>query len=130
MDIEINGIAYQTHQLNAMKQFHIMRRIAPLLQGFLAAPNPEAFFGAVTEAISKIPEADCDYVMHTCLAAVTRYSGDRWAPVFARQTIVFDDIDLAGLLKLVSTVITENLSGFFRGGVAKLVPAAAATKTA
>lgn len=62
MDLDLNGIRFRTGKLSAFEQFHIMRRLAPLLSGLgqsfaqLPARAPEAA-PTITEPGLVEPEA-------------------------------------------------------------------------
>lgn len=127
MEFEISGNNYRSGKLDAFKQFHVSRRLAPVLSGLaIAANGSEADFSAflqpIAEAVAQMPDADCDYILHTCLGVVQRQQGNAWANIYAQgaKTLMFDDIDLAAMLQIAAKVIQDNLAGFFSAGVAKL----------
>ena len=119
-EFEINGQAYRAARLDAFKQFHIARRLAPLHAGLSkamegGAMGEDAFSPAIAEAVAGMPDADCDYILQSCLAVVQRRQGDRWASIMAvgGRALQFDDIDMGAMLQIAGQVITENLGGFF-----------------
>jgi hypothetical protein len=151
-DVEISGINFRIGKLNAFQQFHIVRRIAPLLSGlgetFARAPappaaegeeappeadesNPELWsaLGPVADALAKMTDADTEYVLKLCLGVCQRQQdGGLWSRVVgpSGQTM-FDDIDLGVMMQLVFAVVQENLSGFFSAGRAAVGGSAGAT---
>lgn len=133
MEFEINGQQYRSGKLSARLQFHVARRLAPVLGGLAAASKNggddfAGFLQPIADAISGMSDADCDYVLDTCLAIVQRQQGSSWANVFVNKAQMFDDIDMGAMLQIASKVITENLGGFFQGSAASLLstPTAAA----
>lgn len=138
---EVGGVGYRIERLDAMKQFHVARRIAPVLPALVAAlpseppPNPEAaaegeapkglpavtdeFFaalGPLTEAVAKMPDEDANFIISTCLGVCLRANkhGTGWSPVMAPNgRLMFQDIELPQMLQLTWAVIEENLGGFF-----------------
>ena len=57
---------------------------------------------------------DSEYVVRTCLAAVTRASGQGWAPVRTKEGVVmFQDMGVQEVLQLSAAVIRGNMSNFF-----------------
>lgn len=106
-ELEIDGQTYQFGKIDARKQFHIVRRLAPAIASLVGmaalpgptpaegdavvdaaaapadapAPNLTQFMGAVqpfAEAIGRMSDTDADYVIDGCLAAVKRrIDGDR-----------------------------------------------------
>lgn len=125
-EIEVKGRKYVTGKLNARQQFHIARRLAPLLSSLAealagsqaaAAGGDDALLasvaGPIGAALAKIPEADCDYVIDTCLAVCKRVQGTAQSPVLGKGGVMFDDMDLADLTQIAVLTIQENLGGFF-----------------
>jgi len=123
-EFEIAGHTYRAGKLNTFQQFHISRRLAPVLSG-LASDNPTGFLPAVAEAVAHMPEADCDYILHTCLAGVRRNENNVWAPIAVGdgKALMFADIDLTAMMQIVVAVIQENLSNFFSARVAMVTEA-------
>jgi len=139
MQFEINGQQYQSGKLDAFKQFHVARRLAPLISGVSAAlkgdaapsaegaaadsvqPQPEQrkdfadFLEPMADALAHMPDADCDYILFTCLGVVKRQQGDGWAKVLAPggRTLMFEDIDMGAMINITLKVIQENIGGFF-----------------
>jgi hypothetical protein len=133
----IDGIQYRTGQLNAKLQFHVARRLAPVIASISAlatdgqaAPAPlngtgedmaatgqpdnAKFFAVLADAIRALPDTDCDYVLSTCMSVVMRRQGDHWIPVWnkASDQPQFADITLNVLMQLTFAVIQDNLGGF------------------
>ena len=140
MDFEINGIKYTCVKLNAILQFHIMRRLAPLLSGLAplaslsSAPagatidevkhglssNPESLekaLAAIGGALAALSNADAEYVLHGLLAAVNRHEphGLGQYPVAVENRIMYQDITMPEMLQLAWKAIQFNFSNFFNG---------------
>lgn len=130
MELEINNVKYRTGKLTAMEQFHVMRRLAPLLSGLgeslakLPVPNgndtaPEdselwTAIGPVADVLAKMSDNDTEYVLKHCLAKVTRFNGQGWGQIMAGGNIMFEDeIDLSAMMQLTISTIQENLASFF-----------------
>lgn len=136
MQFELKGHQYQSGKLDAFKQFHVARRLAPLLSGVGAAlkgngeqpkqGDGEAaaaaqkadfsdFLEPMADALAHMPDADCDYILFTCLAVVQRQQGNGWAKVLAQgsRSLMFDDIDMGEMIGITMKVIQENIGGFF-----------------
>jgi hypothetical protein len=116
MDFSINGSEYRSGKLDAKKQFHLARRLGPVLAKLPGVAESE-IFSAVAEEIAGMSDENCDYILDTCMSVVKRQQGDAWAPIFnARAGVMqFDDIDMATMLQIARHVIEENLAGFFGG---------------
>src|SRR5690348_10469618 len=134
MQFDINGQQYQSSKLDAFKQFHVARRLAPLLSGVSAAlkggVEPPAvaegesapqevdfadFLEPMADALAHMPDADCDYVLFTCLSVVQRQQGNGWAKIVAPggRSMMFEDIDMGAMIGITLKVIQENIGGFF-----------------
>lgn len=129
-EFEINGQTYRASKMDAFKQFHIARRLAPLHAGLSKASEAGAtgldgLVPAIAEAVAGMPDADCDYILQGCLAVVQRQQETRWVPIMAAgaKTLMFDDIDMGAMLQIAGQVITENLGGFFGASPAQADPA-------
>jgi len=126
MSLEFNhgGHAYRAGKLPAMKQFHIVRRLAPLLPGVAAsgikpdasAEDMAAILTPLATGLATMSDADAEYVLMTCMEAVERkQSAGGWARVVVGDRLMFEDIDMAGMLHIAWQVLQHNLSGFFAG---------------
>lgn len=153
MDLKIAGKDYRTNKLNAREQFHVSRRLMPILVARLdglralavavgvpgaaevdAAARAEqrtpeeqatdakslaadealvASFLPVANAMAKMPQADVDYVLDVCLGVCQRLEGQQFAPVMANGRLMYQDLDMAGMMQLVQAVVTENCGNFF-----------------
>jgi len=111
----INGVVYRTGQLNAKEQFHIARRLAPIVAAMAMDVNlGAAMFQSLAEAVKKLDDADVDFIMRTTMKTVLRQVGDRWAPTWNVQADIpqFADMNAAMLTELMMAVIEDQLGGF------------------
>jgi len=131
-EVKIEDQTYQVGRLPALKQFHIARRIAPLYAELAAAAQTIGsqegrsedqrdldflvHMGLpFAEALSKLSDETSEYIIFTCLSAVTKQQGQSWAPVLARdgRSLMFQDISMPTMIRLAGEVIAENLADFF-----------------
>lgn len=124
--IEIGSVEYQIGQLDAMKQFHVSRRIAPIqvamgvsISELLGSGknDDEAMLGATSEVmklIAKMSDEETEYVLATCLEVVKRKEGEGWAKVYVSKRFMYP-IPMQDMVRLAIEVMKENLSGFFSG---------------
>jgi hypothetical protein len=135
VEFDIGGVAYRADQLDAFKQLHVSRKIAPVVPKLIPVfvllqkvrtpttwPRWGTAAGPFAEALAALPEADVDYVVKTCLASVKREQGGAWAPLMAGGALMFADLDLGQMLPIVVRVLRENLGNFIQGLLAN-VPA-------
>lgn len=136
--MEINGIEYTIGRLNAVDQFHVSRKIAPIVpklmpliaevakgdlektidsidkgeKGDLKDLQPLAdALSPLMEVFAQMPEDDVNYIIYKCLSVAKRGG----SVVCRNNTIMFDDIDMTQLLPLVIATIRINLGNFIQG---------------
>lgn len=122
----IGGHTYKVGQMNVFAQFHVGRRLAPVLTSSveladtLRSGKSEILqtiqaIEPLVEAISKLSDDECDYVIFKCLEACQRQQNGGWAPLFnsSAKRLMFEDITLPDMLSITARVIQENLAGFF-----------------
>lgn len=129
-EFELNGNTYRLGKLSAMEQFHVSRRIAPIIptlipifvrlsKGGLSSDlsGMGEALGAFADGISGMSDEHSEFVLSTCLAIVRRKNGDTWVPVWskAHKACMFEDIDLSTMVNLTVRVIRESLEPFIRG---------------
>lgn len=130
-EFEINGNQYRIGKLSAFNQFHVSRKIAPILptlipvfvklskggglsgdlSGFAEVLEP------FTEGIAAMSDEASEYVLNTCLSIVQRNNDGAWRPVWSQQhkACMFEDIDLSVMINLAIRVIRDSLEPFIRG---------------
>jgi hypothetical protein len=137
-EIEIAGETYRISKMPTTLQFHVMRRIGPLVSGVAAMlinadtdedglpilPDSQTMMAEllppVAQGLSEMSDKDADYIMAACLSVVERKQpGDKWVPLQASngKTLRFQDMELPSLLKLAFEVIKDNLGAFSFGEV-------------
>ena len=150
-ELEISGNTYRINSMPAMTQFHVMRKLGPVLPGIVpvlaqaAAALPQADGqedgGTMTtvdgvaaiamaarpllDGLAAMADADAEYVISHCLSAVMRRDsgGKSWSAVSRDGVTMFDDIDLMTSMQIVWAVLRENYTGFFRAASTALAPA-------
>lgn len=142
-EIEIRGYTFRIGKMEPRQQFHVGRRVSPVLAtmgGAIMALlddklDKAAVFGELmasigpsAEALAGLSDETCDYVLDACLHRVQRFNKDSasWHAIYVKGSRMFADIDLAIEMRLVSESFKLNLSGFFgelSGGVASSLSA-------
>lgn len=130
-EFELNGQTYRMGKLNAFAQFHVSRRIAPIIPTLVPVFMKLSKDGSLTDDLGSLAEvlgpfADgiaamtdeaSEYVIGNCLSVIQRQNGSLWAPVWNAQNRVcmFDDIELITMIQLVVRVIQQSLGPFMAG---------------
>lgn len=129
-----NGVEYTFGRIPAMTQFHLTRRLAPVITRMstvdfaaLQQSRPSAdgqepstlgrildLMQPIADALHQLSDADCEYVVNACMSHVKRRQGDVFVSVWnkASNSPMFNDIDLPLMLQLTVRSLMENLSGF------------------
>lgn len=127
-EVTINGETYRIGKLTAFQQFHVSRKIAPLIPPLvpafmslsevdMAADKLIGTLAPLAGELAEMPDDKAEYVMGTTLSAVKRRQGESWAPIWSEQakTLMFQDIDLGVAMQLVYRVIVDSLGPFIQG---------------
>ena len=125
-EVEVGGRTYRLGQLNAFEQWHLFRRVAPIMAGLgegavkmrnRADGGEEAgdeamldLLSPVVEVLSQMTDAESDYIMHKCLAKVQRKNEQgAWGPVMSHGQLLFsDEMDMATVFRLTMEMLREN----------------------
>jgi hypothetical protein len=131
--ITVAGKAYRAGKLSALKQFHVVRRLGPML--VVAGVSVQMLntgmktdlddmvrmAGPVMEFLAKMSDEDVDYVLMTCLQVAQRGTDAAgqtvWSNVIAPdgKTLMFDDLDMPAMVRVVLEVLKHNMANFLTG---------------
>jgi hypothetical protein len=132
----VNGSTYRIHKMDVLRQFHVARRLAPVLGGVIEAlkaggldparmmsgakpdVDPFAMVEPIGKVLAQISDEDSEYIIGVCLSCVARAQagGTGYAPVWVpKGGLMFADMQLPEMLQLVWKVLESNLAGFFSG---------------
>lgn len=136
VDAEIRGRKFRFGKIDALKQFHVARRISPILTdampamkqmkalegaGFDKLSNDEkldkvtAVMAPFISGMAKLDDKDAELVLFTLLSCTEVYQDQfkTWAKVANDKMIMMQDLDLPTLLQAAGRSFMHNLSGFF-----------------
>ncbi len=126
-EITIAKNVYRVGKMNALQQFHVARRLAPVLATMglslrqladgskMSIEDFLPVLGPVTEILAHMTDEDANYVIFSALSVSERKQGDKFAPVVNGVNLMFQDLDLPAMMRLVVEVLKENLGGFLTG---------------
>ena len=132
---EIGGRNFKLNKINAFRQFHIVRRIGPILSDLLPTikdsqklQKSESLSEAekldslakiatpIMTGLSKLSDTDSDYVLFGLLESVEiQQTTGNWAKVMVNSMLMMQDLDLPVLLQIAGRAFVFNLSNFFSG---------------
>jgi hypothetical protein len=111
--MEINGYEYNLGKMNAMTQFHVSRRLMPVVASMAGEGD---VMSKILGAVGELTDEDSEYIIGKCLADCTRkkIGGKSFVKIMSRDgQFMFDDIGMVEIIKLTMATLEENLSGFF-----------------
>lgn len=123
----IEGETYRAGKIPAMTQFHIARRLAPVLSRLPGLPGAEGGVSAtalpaLAEAIAGLSDDDCEYVIGNCMGVVQRQSKGVWTPAWnaTAKRAMYDDITMPVMLQIAMRVLMDALGGFLPAPLSSL----------
>ena len=127
----IKGDEYQFAKIDAIAQFHVVRRLAPLIGELFPIFSKDKFKDGVNgikeealeelkpllDVFSKLPDADLEYCIFALCKKVYKKNliGGGWAPIInAANGFQFVEMktDLALVMQITAKALGVNLSGF------------------
>lgn len=131
-DFEFGGRKFKIGKLNAFKQFHIVRRIAPILADLLPGigelqkiakkgdkTEEESFqesaviLTPLLTGFSRLSDTDAEFVLYGLLSCVEVQIAGSWAKVSTESMLMVQDMELPALIQIAGRSFMANLSGFF-----------------
>jgi len=132
-DFEIGGRKFKLSKIDAFKQFHVVRRLGPVLADLMPAMKDAAklkdeasmseaekfdmiakIVAPVMMGLSKLTDADAELVMHGLLSSVeVQQAAGNWAKVSTGSMLMIQDLELPMLIQIAGKAFAFNLAGFF-----------------
>lgn len=128
----VGGREFKLCKIDAFKQFHVVRRIGPILSDLVPALKDAKklqdktltedekldaigkLVSPIMEGLSKLSDADAEMVMFNLLQAVEmKQSAGNWIRVSTGSMLMVQDLELPAMLQLAGRAFVFNLSGFF-----------------
>jgi hypothetical protein len=132
-DFEAGGRSFKLNKIDTFKQFHIVRRLGPILGDLIPVAQKlkgmkvegmtedqsfeaiAAMSAPIMEGISKLSDEDANLVLLGLCSSVEvkQEPAGNWARVASASSILMNDIELPILLQIAGRAFMFNLSGFF-----------------
>lgn len=126
----IGGKSFTVNKLNAIQQYHVVRRMGPILSDLIPVivklskekteNNSDAQLEQVAEfatpimnGLSKLSDKDAEFVLFSLLSCVQIKDSDHWFYVSKDGMLMYKNLELPILLQLAGHAFMFNLSGFF-----------------
>ena len=122
-EVEIGDRTYLIEKLSAEDQFHVFRRVMPLIRPIIETLKGNGgkldILLAMSQDIASIPDEQLNYVIHKCLDHVAvNVQGAASLRVRVHGKMMFGDMDMGTMLQIMWAVIMENYRPFFQGNLA------------
>lgn len=145
---KLDANSYMTRPLEVRKAAHVLRRLTPFLpsltviykatnDGISPMDATVMMSNPLIAAMSKMTDADQDYIFDACLFVTKRYSGDPekgdavWADVWVQNGgLMFEDIGLFEMGQITWNVLQDTYRPFFSALQAIAQPAGKPKKAA
>lgn len=133
-EFEVDGKLYRIGKLSAFEQFHLSRKIAPLIPPLIPVFMELSKSGGLSGDLTKLPtllqpfadglasmsDAASEAVLNTCLSVISRKSdiGESWVRIWHKdkKVFMFEDLNSMELvIPLVIRVIQDSLGPFIQG---------------
>jgi hypothetical protein len=129
-DFTINGMNFKLNKIDVFKQFHIARRLSPIMGEIMSiAPKVKSLkedmdekekFDAIAQlakpimdGFSKLSDADANLVLLGLCSAVEIQQANNWARISNGEVLQFNMLELPVLLQVAARSFMYNVSGFF-----------------
>lgn len=136
-DFEIGGRKFKLNKIDAFKQFHIVRRVGPILSDLIPAMKDAAKFssieaveklsdsekadlfskmaGPIMSGLARLSDADADLVLKGLLASVEMQQPplNNWAKLVQGDIVMIQDLELGTMVQIAGRAFMFNLAGFF-----------------
>ena len=126
-EFDVAGLKIKVSRISAMKQYHIIRRLAPIMADLvplatkfqnmtdseLSKDQSEAIAPILT-GIGKMSDADSEYVLYGLLDAceVRQPEVGNWARMIQGGVLMFQDLPITTLFQVAAVAFKVNLQGF------------------
>lgn len=129
-ELVVGEHSYRVQKLNAIQQFHVARRVIPVLKTAIGAlvalknnegrvADPMDIIIAMSDDLARMSDEDSEYVLKTCLAVVQRKQGSGWMSLMTAGRFQFEDLELPQMMQLVVAVLQDHFASFFAGDPAR-----------
>lgn len=132
-DFSIGNLEFKLNKMDAFKQFHVVRRMGPILSDLLPSLKDMAasskkemneeekldqitkFVSPIMNGLSKLSDEDANKVLLGLLSCVEmkQVQTGNWARVASDSNLMFSNLELPILLQAAGRAFMFNLSGFF-----------------
>lgn len=116
MNFDINGIEYLCRKGRPEQLWHVVRRLAPVVSGFVGADEKQAV-AAIADYVGKLEDVEANKILFGLLKYIDRKmdNGIGYAKIVNEDsmTFMYQDIDIKDMFLLWYKSFSVNLLPFF-----------------
>jgi len=108
LELEVSGNKYKLVKMDTFIQFNVARKLLPVLTSFDSGD-----INVWANALANMPDDHAMFIVTESLKACSRLDGGGYRQVYnAGGVMMYQDIDLNVMIKLVSELLKYNLENF------------------
>lgn len=124
MEFTVGDHDYRANKMDALTQFHVLRRLSPVIGALKDLAGGDTSkgldsLGPIAEVAARLPDEDVNYIIDRCLSTVQRKKdGDTgWVAVWnaSAKRAMFDDIGMLEMLMISGNVVMNAIGPFSFG---------------
>ena len=127
MEFEVDGKTYVAGKLNAMKQFHIMRKLLPIISEIKITlsdfdgnsiedllKEDVSKLAPLTDCIAKLSDEDAEYCIFGILdqVKVKMDKGLGYSPICHNNVLADSNMSMTSMMMIVLNALSHNFSDF------------------
>jgi hypothetical protein len=118
-EFPVNGIKYRSGVMDCMTEFHVTRRLSPIISSFrgMLDNKLEDGISVIADVLATMSNEDAEFIISSCMSVVEREEpgGRGWAKAWspAAGKPMFDDINMAVMIQIVFAVLGAVIGPFF-----------------
>jgi hypothetical protein len=118
-ELKIGEREFVIGKMSVRKQFHVARRLGPLMAALFGQGNGGGVrdlatmkIGPIADVLAGMDDEDVDYVLDATLSVVSLRQGSAAFPIMNNGQMAYQDITMPDMLRLASEVVQRDLAGF------------------
>jgi len=146
VNVVIGDRTYQIGKMSAQDQFHVFRRVMPLLKPIMETIKrgrkdlkegedldirqilQAGVVAAISDDLANIPDEQLNYVIDKCLSVTSLVQSGAVVPIMVNGRSMFQAMDMPTMIQIMWAVLLENFRPFLVGALAGQLNGGAATQ--
>jgi len=117
-EFEVKGVKYRSGVMDCMTEFHVTRRLSPVISSFrgMLDHKLEDGISVITDVLAKMSNEDAEFIISSCMSVVEREEtgGRGWAKAWSSTAgkPMYDDINMGVMIQIVFAVLGAVIGPF------------------